>query len=187
MRIEDAQLGLTYKDVLLVPLKSNIASRKSVDTSSMLTKKIRLNVPIVSANMDTVTESSMAIAMASLGGIGIIHRFMDAEREAREVMKVKRAAAHVIEKPYTAGIDTTVGSAKEAMYEMDVSGILIIDDGNKLLGLVSKRDVKFHRNDSDPVGKVMTPREKLVVANMDVDMEKAAELLHKYRIEKLLK
>ncbi len=183
--MKEIEYGLSYDDVLLVPRKSGVYSRKDVDTGSMLTKKIKLNVPIASANMDTVTESSMAIAMAKLGGIGIIHRFMDADREVEEVEKVKRFEAYMIHKPYTIGNGATIGEAKEIMFNTGVSGLLVVDEAGRLAGLVSKRDIRFHRNDADKITSVMTPRERLIVGKPDITIDAALGLLDKNRLEKL--
>jgi inosine-5''-monophosphate dehydrogenase len=135
--------------------------------------------------MDTVTESTMAIAMARLGGIGIIHRFMEIERQANEVKRVKRAEAYAISNPYTIKPTSSVAEAKEIMRDTGVSGLLVVDDSMKLLGVVSKRDVRFTKDDAKPVTEVMTPREKLIVAHEGVTLAEAMELLNKHRLEKL--
>jgi len=178
-------LGLTYDDVLLIPVRSPVRSRSEVDVSTTLVRGIRLNIPIVSANMDTVTESSMAIAMARLGGIGIIHRFMEIDRQVAEVNRVKRAEAFVIEKPYTISPQTRVGEVKQLMRETNVSGFLVVDDQNRLLGIVSRRDVRFVNQEDKPVTLVMTPREKLVVGSPKTTLEQAMKLLSEHKLEKL--
>ncbi|MCL5100694.1 MAG: IMP dehydrogenase [Candidatus Marsarchaeota archaeon] len=139
----ELKIGLSYNDVLLVPKRSNVESRRDVDTSTNIAKGIKLETPVISANMDTVTESNMAISIAREGGIGIIHRFMSIEDEANEVVKVKRAEAYVIDKPY--GIDPRlfISDAKEMMSKLEVSGLLVIDKNNKLLGILSDRDIRF--------------------------------------------
>ncbi len=177
--------GLTYDDVLLEPRKSEVESRGEVDLSTNFTKGVSLRIPLVSANMDTVTEHSMAIALARLGGIGIIHRFMSIEREAEEVRKVKRSEAFVIEQPYTIHSGATVAEAKEFMNEKDVSGLLVVDSHKKLLGIVSLRDVRFADDEQSKVTEVMTSREKMVVAPPSVSLENARTMIRDRRIEKL--
>ena len=127
--------GLTFDDVLLVPKKSNVISRKQVDVSTMLTKKIKLNIPLISANMDTVTESKMAIKMAKEGGIGIIHRFLCIQDQVNEVLKVKRSESFIIEDPYIFPQNKTVDDAKKFMADFDVGGLLIVNGDNKLTGI----------------------------------------------------
>lgn len=178
-------LGLTFDDVLLIPSRSPVRSRAEVDVSTVLVKGIRLNIPIVSANMDSVTESAMAIAMARLGGIGIIHRFMEIDRQVAEVQRVKRAEAYVIEKPYTISPNTTVGEVKQLMRDTGVSGFLVVDDENRLLGIVSRRDVRFVGQDEKSVVEVMTPRERLVVGSPKTTLEEAMRLLNEHKLEKL--
>ncbi|MEM0121172.1 MAG: IMP dehydrogenase [Thermoprotei archaeon] len=156
-----------------------------VDVSTSLTKGIRLNIPIVSANMDSVTESAMAIAIARLGGIGIIHRFMTVDRQVSEVNRVKRAEAYIIEKPYTITPDTTVSEVKQLMRDTGVSGFLVVDQNNRLLGIVSMRDVRFVVDGREPVTRVMTPRAKLVVGSPKTTLEEAMRLLDEHKLEKL--
>jgi len=178
-------LGLTYDDVLLLPVKTPVRSRAEVDVSTVLAKGIRLNIPIVSANMDSVTESTMAIAMARLGGIGIIHRFMSIDRQVAEVKRVKRAEAYVIEKPYTISPDTRVSEVRQLMRDTGVSGFLVVDSDNRLLGIVSRRDVRFVNHDEKMVTEVMTPREKLIVGSPKTTLEEAMRLLGEHKLEKL--
>lgn len=175
--------ALTFKDVLLVPRRSPIASRGQVDTTGRFSKKITLKVPLVSANMDTVTEAEMAIAMARLGGLGIIHRFLSIEEEVAEVAKVKRAESVVIEDPYTLGPDATVGQARAMMEDREVGGLLIVDAAGKLLGVVSERDVRFEENDARSVAEVMT--RELVVGVPGVSESAARALLAEHKLEKL--
>jgi IMP dehydrogenase len=182
---EKIPLGLTYDDVLLVPRKTDVKSRKNVDVQTRLTKQIKLSIPIVTANMDTVTESAMAVAIARLGGIGIIHRFMEIGSEVAEVEKVKRAEAFVIEEPYTLSLGASVEEAKEIMRETGVSGLLVVDDAKRLLGIVSSRDVKFVGDDAKKVGEVMTPRSRLVVGRPDIGLDEAMRLLDRHKLEKL--
>jgi IMP dehydrogenase len=185
IEVEEIPLALAYDDVLLVPRRTTVSSRREVDTSTRLSRNISLMIPVVSANMDTVTESNMAIEMARQGGIGIIHRFMPVEAEAEEVKRVKRAESLVIAKPFAIGPDETVESARALMERRDVSGLVVIDEQGKLVGLVSARDVRFVRNPDLFVHDVMTPRHKLVTAPADVSVEEAQELFNAHKVEKL--
>lgn len=177
--------GLTFDDVLLVPQLSDIISREQVDVSTYLTKDIKLNIPIISASMDTVTESRMAIAMAREGGLGVIHRFMPVKSQVDEVAKVKRAENVIIEDPITISPDSSIEEARRLMSKWGISGLLVVDDGRKLLGIVSKRDVVFEEDGAKKVVEVMTPRSKLVVANHKISLEDAKEMFKKYKVEKI--
>jgi IMP dehydrogenase len=156
-----------------------------VDLSTNLSKNIKLNIPIVSANMDTVTESAMAISMAHNGGIGIIHRFMPIERQVEEVQKVKRAESVIIEHPYTAGPNATMADAKRMMQEKGVNGLLVVDAKGRLLGILTARDLLFENNESRRVSELMTPMEKLHTARAGASIDDARQLLRKYKIEKV--
>jgi len=188
MKIRDAE-GLTFDDVLLVPRRSSIASRTAVNTRARLTRHIVLAIPIVSANMDTVTESAMAITMARAGGLGVIHRFMPAERMAAEVKRVKRAESYIVEKPATVAPTATVGAAREALESQGIGGLLVVAerDDSELLGLLTTRDVLLAPDPLATVDTVMTPRAKIVTVTAPgrADLETARRLLHEYRIEKL--
>jgi IMP dehydrogenase len=177
--------ALSYDDVLLVPRRTSVTSRRTVDTATMLSRNIRLNIPVVSANMDTVTESAMATELARHGGIGIIHRFLTIEAQADEVKMVKRAESFVISQPYTIGPDETIERARSAMERRDISGLVVTDEQGKLVGLLSARDVRFVRNPDLFVHDVMTPRQKLVTAPADVSNEEAQEIFGQYKVEKL--
>ncbi|OGN92565.1 MAG: IMP dehydrogenase [Chloroflexi bacterium RBG_13_50_21] len=177
--------GLTFDDVLLVPHRSAIHSRKDVSTDTWLVPGIRLSIPIISANMDTVTETRMAIAMAQLGGIGILHRFMTIEQQAECVIRVKRSESLVVESPLTVFPGASVEQARQRMEENDVGGLMVVDEDNHLLGIVTNRDVLLAPNKDLPMSQVMTPREKLVVASKDETMEEARRKLFEHRIEKL--
>jgi len=179
------RLGLTFDDVLLVPKRSAVASRAEVSTRTRLCRGIEMAIPIVSANMDSVTESEMAIAMARVGGIGIIHRFLPIERQAAEVRRVKRAESVVIERPYTFAPHQTLREAVAFMTEHGSAGLLVVDADGRLLGLVTARDLLFEEDLDQPITRVMTPRERLVTAPPDVTIEEAKEILHRHRIEKL--
>lgn len=186
MKIRDAE-GLTFDDVLLVPKRSSIASRTAVNTRARLTRQISLAIPIVSANMDTVTESAMAIAIARAGGLGVIHRFMPVERMAAEVKRVKRAESYIVEKPATVLPTVTVDAAREAMESQGIGGLLVVGDDGELLGLLTTRDVLLAPDPLATVGTVMTPRAKIVTVTAPgrADLETARRLLHEHRIEKL--
>jgi IMP dehydrogenase len=183
--MQNIPLALTYDDVLIVPKRSSLTSRSQADTKTRLTKKINLNVPIISANMDTVSESEMAIAMARLGGMSIIHRFMSVEENAEEIKRVKRAQNYIVAEPYTIDPQKTVGDAKRFAAEHGVSGLLVSNGNKKLKGILSKRDFVFTENDSQIVEQIMTPREKLVVGNKQTTFAEAREKMALYKIEKL--
>jgi IMP dehydrogenase len=177
--------ALTFDDVLLVPKRSSIRSRSSVDPSSWLVQGIRLATPIISANMDTVTEAPMAIAMAQAGGIGILHRFMPAERQAEAVRRVKRAESFIVENPIAINPDATLREARARMGEADIGGLVVLDQEGRLLGLLTRRDVLLAPDNLAEVRTLMTPRERLVVAPADEPLDAARLALHAHRIEKL--
>lgn len=176
-------LALTYDDVLLVPQYSDVASRRKLSTQTRLTQKIKLEAPIVSANMDTVTESEMAIAMAREGGIGIIHRFMSISEQVHQIARVKKAESFVVENPITLTVSHTVGDVKKIVEETYTGGILILDGGERLVGIVTTRDLLFENDDSKPLSEIMT--KEVVTAPRDTTLEQAEKILHKHRIEKL--
>ena len=176
--------GLTYDDVLLVPSYSEILPRE-VSIQSKFTKNITINVPIVSAAMDTVTESSMAIAMAREGGIGVLHKNMTIEQQAAKVRKVKRAESGMIIDPVTLPLDAVVSDAKQAMKEHSIGGIPIVDANNKLKGIVTNRDLRFEHENERPILEVMTS-ENLVTAPKGTSLKDAEKILQKNKIEKLL-
>ncbi len=179
--------GLSYDDVLLVPQKSYVSSRQSVSTRSRVTKNIWINVPIISANMDTVTESKMAIAMAQLGGIGVIHRFNSIENQVNEIKKVKRYRNAVIEHPLTIKPDSSIQEAQDIMQLNGVQSLLVTDnsDNNKLVGIITKRDLSFNPDLTNKVEQLMTPKEKLIVGQDGISIDEAQKILTKYHIEKL--
>ena len=178
------QIGLSFDDALLIPRRSSIRSRKEVITRSRFTRRIWLSIPIVSAAMDTVTESRMAIAMAREGGIGVIHRFMPAERQAEEVLKVKRAENIVIEDPYTVNPEMRIKDARRLMEKFRVSGLIVVDEERRVLGILTRRDVVFE-DDNRLVKDAMTPRNDMIVAKPGISMEEAEEIFRKYKVEKL--
>lgn len=175
--------ALTYDDVLLVPAYSEILPREA-DTSSQLTKNIRMNIPIVSAAMDTVTEADLAISVALEGGIGFIHKNMKIEQQAEEVRKVKRSQSGLIRDPITLSIDATVQQAENIMRELKIGGIPILDHDGKLVGIITNRDLRFQKDMRVPVEKIMT-HENLITAPEGITLEKAEVILEKYKIEKL--
>ncbi len=182
----EIRTALTYDDVLLVPKMSHIKSRSDVNTSTKLSRNISLNIPIISSNMDTVTESKMAIAMARLGGIGIIHRFCSIETQVKEVLKVKRHQSMIIRKPYVVNPENTIKELRAKIKECGYSGFLVSDtDNTKLLGIITKRDYTFVSNEDVLVKDLMTPLEKLITAKIETSIEEARNIFAKYKIEKL--
>ncbi len=178
-------MALSYDDVLLVPQRSPIASRADVDTSGRFTRRIALAAPVVSANMDTVTEAPMAVAMARAGGIGVIHRFLTIEEQVREVARVKRAEALVIEDPFTIRDNVTVGAAIDEMAARGASGLVVVDGDGRPMGILTRRDTLLRDDRLQPVAAIMTPRERLVSAPAGIDEDAAAAILRDNRIEKL--
>jgi IMP dehydrogenase len=181
---EEIRLTLTYDDVLLEPKHSSIMSRKDVDTSTWFSRHLRMAVPIVSANMDTVTESAMAIAMARMGGLGIIHRFLPIHRQIEEVRRVKRVEGWVIEEPYTVAQEDKIADARATMTRRGVSGLPVVDERGLLQGILTSRDILF-ATDSDLVRDRMTPRERLITAPAGSPPTVAREMIERHRIEKV--
>ena len=181
----DLRVGLTFDDVLLVPKLSSVKSRKDADTRTSFSRRIQLSIPIVSANMDTVTESAMAIALARLGGIGVIHRFLSVEEQVSEVLKVKRSEGVVIEDPITLGPERTVREALGLIRDRDIGGIVIVDGARRVRGLLTRRDITLEDDLDRKVKEVMTPRAKLITAPKGVSMDEARRILHSNKIEKL--
>jgi len=175
--------ALTFDDLLLVPAFSAIMPR-DVDTATMLTRKIKLNIPIVSAAMDTVTESRTAICLAQEGGLGIIHRNMSIERQALEVDKVKKSESGMIVDPITVEPENTVAYALELMHKYRISGVPVVKN-KRLVGILTNRDLRFEDNVSQPVANVMT-KENLITVSSTISLEESKKLLHQHRIEKLL-
>ncbi|HKL91048.1 MAG TPA: IMP dehydrogenase, partial [Allomuricauda sp.] len=175
--------GLTYDDVLLVPAYSEVLPRE-VNIQSKFTKNITINVPIVSAAMDTVTESRMAIAMAREGGIGVLHKNMTIEEQAIKVRKVKRAESGMIMDPVTLPLESVVRDAKANMKEHSIGGIPIVDANNKLIGIVTNRDLRFEKNEDRPIADVMTS-ENLVTVAEGTSLQQAEVILQENKIEKL--
>lgn len=175
--------GLTYDDVLLRPKYSEITSRKSVDTSTYLTTGIKLHIPIISSNMDSVTESRMAIAMAKLGGIGIIHRFLSIENQVEEVKKVKRNENFKIDNPITIQINQNAKDALDLMKVNGISGLLVVNKQGRLAGILTNRDIHFVTDMNKPVREIMT--KKVITSSPGITIKKAINILDKHKIEKL--
>ncbi|MBG9220163.1 IMP dehydrogenase [Bacteroides ovatus] len=176
--------GLTYDDVLLIPAYSEVLPR-TVDLSTKFSKNIELKTPFVTAAMDTVTEAKMAIAIAREGGIGVIHKNMSIEEQARQVAIVKRAENGMIYDPVTIKRGSTVQDALDIMAEYKIGGIPVVDDEGYLVGIVTNRDLRFERDMAKHIDLVMTPKERLVTTNQSTDLESAAQILQKHKIEKL--
>jgi len=175
--------GLTFDDVLLLPAYSEVLPRE-VDIKTKLTRNISINVPLVSAAMDTVTEFDVAIAMAREGGLGFIHKNMSIEKQAEQVRKVKRSESGLIIDPITLKHDATIGAALAIMNENKIGGIPIVDDSGNLVGILTNRDLRFEHNTSLPVSAVMT-KDRLVTAPKGTSLKQAAIILHEPRLEKL--
>lgn len=175
--------GLTFDDVLLIPAKSDILP-KHTDTSTYLTKRIKLNIPLMSAGMDTVTESKLAIAIAREGGIGIIHKNMSIEKQAMEVDKVKRSEHGVIVDPFHLSPEHIISDAMELMERYRISGVPITDERGKLVGILTNRDLRFETDMSRKISEVMT-KENLITASVGTDLMQAEQILKKHKIEKL--
>jgi IMP dehydrogenase len=178
-----SETALTYDDVLLVPQYSDVDSRRVLSTRTCLTKKIALQMPIVSANMDVVTESEMAITMAREGGIGMIHRFMTIAEQSRQIERVKKAESYIVDKPITMTEAHTVGEVKRLVAETGTGGILIVDKSNALIGIISTRDLLFEEDENKPVTAIMS--KPVHVAAPNTTLKEAERLLHEYRVEKL--
>lgn len=175
--------GLTYDDVLLVPAYSEVLPRE-VDTRTFLTKKIQLNIPLISAAMDTITESDLAIALAQAGGIGMLHKNMSIEAQAQEVRKVKRSESGMIQDPVVLNEKAVVQDAFKIMKENKIGGIPVVDENNKLVGIVTNRDLRFQKDMSIPIVDLMT-KDNLVVAPIGTNLVQAEEILQDHKIEKL--
>jgi len=176
--------GLTFDDVLLVPKFSDVTSRSQTDLSTQLSRNISINIPLISANMDTVTEASMAVTIAREGGIGIIHRFLTIQEEVNEVLKVKRSGSVMIENPYTINTEQTIQNALITMDEKQVSGLLVVDSNSKLVGILTERDVLFEPLDCSKLVKDLMTKD-VVTAKQGINLEDAKQTLKNNRIEKL--
>lgn len=175
--------ALTFDDVLLIPGYAEILPAE-VDIAAVLHPRLRLNIPVLSAAMDTVTEATLAIALARQGGLGVIHRNLDIEAQAREVDKVKRSQSGMIVEPVTLRPDATLAEAKSIMAHYHISGVPITDEAGRLVGILTNRDIRFARREEQAVSDFMT-RERLITAPLGTTLEQAQEILHRHRIEKL--
>ncbi len=182
--MENIEHALTFDDVLLVPANSTVLPR-DVDLSTPLTQKIRLNLPLLSAAMDTVTESAMSIALAQLGGIGIIHRNMSIERQAEEVRRVKKHESGIVTDPITADVNMTISQVADLMKSKRISGVPVLE-GDTLAGIVTNRDLRFQKLSDQKITTVMTPKDRLVTVQKQEKKSRILELLHANRIEKIL-
>ena len=183
--MEHIPLGFTYDDVLLIPQKSFINHRSDVSVKTKLTRNLELHTPFVSANMDTVTEGKMAIVLAKEGGIGIVHRFMTIEEQVVQIKKVKRHVGFVLGSPYTVTPDTTLRKVRLMARRSDVDGFVVVDEKNRVVGILSKRDFMFEDNDRKRAKDLMTPFGKLITAKVGISFEQAKKIFHQYKIEKL--
>ncbi|VAW56607.1 Inosine-5'-monophosphate dehydrogenase / CBS domain, partial [hydrothermal vent metagenome] len=182
MRI--AQEALTFDDVLLIPAHSTVLPN-DVALGTQITRNIKLNIPLISAAMDTVTEAKLAISLAQEGGIGILHKNMSIEMQAKHVLQVKKYESGVISDPFTVSPDTTIREVAELTRKNSISGLPVLD-GNNLVGIITSRDRRFETNLDNPVSSVMTPKEKLVTVKEGAEREEVLALLHQHRIEKVL-
>ena len=178
------QEGLTFDDVLLVPQASSVMPR-GVDTSAQMTRKIRLNIPVMSAAMDTVTESGTAIALAQEGGIGVIHKNLTVQEQAAEVRRVKRYEAGVVQEPLTVSPETTLAAVQRLAAENGFSGFPVVDADGKVCGIVTNRDIRFEADSSKKVADMMTPKDRLVSVQHGIELDACKELFRQHRIEKL--
>jgi IMP dehydrogenase len=196
--MDQPRLALTFEDVLLVPRRSSIRSRRHVSTRSRFTRGVELAIPIVSANMDTVTTAPMAIAMAELGGLGVLHRFLTTDAQAEKVRRVKRHLSWVVDRPYTVGPDQTVAEAAAEARRLGVTGLVVVDAERRPVGILTARDMRAAAGGAagqgsvpagamwgDTVAAAMTPAERLVTARPGIDLDEARKLLDRHRIEKL--
>lgn len=177
--------ALTFDDVLLLPAYSEVLP-KQVDLKTQLTRSITLNLPMIAAAMDTVTEAKMSISMAQLGGMGIIHKNMDIDRQARQVRHVKKFEAGTVADPITALPSATVGELLELTHTHKISGVPVVDESNQVVGIVTHRDLRFEENLSQPIKNIMTPKDKLVTVKEGETTENIKRLLHEHRIEKVI-
>jgi IMP dehydrogenase len=177
--------ALTFDDVLLVPGHSTVLPH-TVDLKTRLTRGVMLNMPLISAAMDTVTEARLAIALAQEGGIGFIHKNMTAESQAAHVLQLKKYESGVVSDPVTVSKDATIGDTKALSKQLGYSGFPVVDEDNNLIGLVTGRDLRFENRLDQPISKVMTPKEKLVTVKEDTNPDLVMDLMHEYRIEKIL-
>ncbi|MDP2696037.1 MAG: IMP dehydrogenase [bacterium] len=183
--MREIPIALTYDDVLIRPKRSTLKSRGEANTRTRLTKKLNINAPLVSANMDTVTEAQMAVEIARLGGVGVLHRFMTIDDNVEEVRRVKRAQSHVIAEPYIVDPEKNIPETRQYAESIGVTGLLVADNQNKLLGILSSRDFLFANGHHFKVKDIMTPRAELVVGSARTSLEEAKAMFAKHKVEKL--
>ncbi len=176
--------GLTFDDVLLEPAYSEVLP-SDTDVSTFVTRRIKIAIPILSAAMDTVTEAEMAIAMARLGGLGIIHRNLPPHEQAEQVKRVKRASSVIIRNPVTVSPEDPISKVKTLMKKHDISGVPVTENSGKLVGIITQRDLRFVDDDSVPVRRFMTPGERIITAREGVTIQEAEKVMHEHKIEKL--
>ena len=181
LRFDEA---LTFDDVMLVPGYSEVLPREA-DVSTLLTREIRLNIPLISAAMDTVTEYRFAIAIAEQGGLGIIHKNMSIQHQAEQVRRVKKFESGVVKDPITVSPTTSIGEVLNLTRTRGISGVPVVD-GDSLVGIVTRRDLRFETRLDSPISAAMTPRERLVTVSEGVEQQEVIELLHHHRIERVL-
>lgn len=177
------EMALTYDDVLLVPQYSEVKSRRILSTATKFTSDIDLQIPVISANMDTVTESEMAIAMAHAGGIGIIHRFLSIDDQVEEIRKVKKSESYIVDSPITLTETDTIGDVQRIVAETYTGGIMIVDENKIVVGIVTTRDLLFETDPTRPLAEIMT--RNVITAPQDTTLNQAEQILHEHRIEKL--
>src|SRR3989344_1208373 len=180
----DFRLGLTYNDVLLVPKRTPLNSRSEAEVKSFFTKNLPLNIPLVSANMITVTEHKMAIALAREGGLGVIHQFSTIDEQVEEVKKVKKSTCYIIDNPHSVPPYITIDEAVTMMKNENITSLLV-KVNEELVGIFTMRDYLFEDNWQKKISEVMTPKEKLVTAPYGTSLEEAKKIMHEHRIEKL--
>lgn len=181
---DDIQVGLSFDDILLKPKKSDVVPSE-VNLETTLVPDIKLNIPVLSAAMDTVTEDAMAVGIAREGGIGVIHRNCSIQEQCEMVERVKRSENTVIEEPITVSPESTIQQAKNLMEEKEISGIPVVDESRDLKGMITRRDMRFVRHNGQKVTEIMTPKKNLVTAEPDTGLEEAQSILHEHKIEKL--
>lgn len=182
--MENIEQSLTFDDILLVPARSSVLP-KNTDLRTPLSRNLKLNLPLLSAAMDTVTEAKMAIALAQLGGVGVIHRNLTAQSQADEVRKVKKHESGIVTDPICATVDLTIAEVSRLMREHKISGVPVLNNGD-LVGIITNRDIRFQEHSSQPVTELMTPKERLVTAQRGAPKQEILDLLHSNRIEKVL-
>lgn len=182
--MEPIDLALTFDDILLIPAKSSTLPR-DVNLETRFTRRLRLNIPLISAAMDTVTDAGMAVSIAQEGGVGVIHRNLTPAEQANQVVKVKKFESGMITDPLTVGASARVEDVTALMQEHDISGVPVVE-GPRVIGIITSRDLRFEENPRTPISELMTPRDRLVTAREGASMEEIKGLLHRHRIEKVL-